>query len=81
MTTAPGRRGGAGASARKVAEAARVAERIEQHRRAKVALPTTAVCAAVFGYAAASSSVATDGAAELPRPPGQPRSARAARNS
>ncbi|KIZ15620.1 nuclease-related domain-containing protein [Streptomyces natalensis] len=57
MTTAPGRRGGAGASARKVAEAARVAERLEQHRRAKVALPATAVCAAVFGYAAATATV------------------------
>ncbi|MFI9040895.1 hypothetical protein [Streptomyces sp. NPDC053726] len=41
MTTAPGRRTGAGTSARQVDEAARVAERIAQHRRAKVALPVT----------------------------------------
>ncbi|MGW6605169.1 nuclease-related domain-containing protein [Streptomyces sp. NPDC055036] len=57
MTTAPGRRSGAGASARQVDEAARVAERIAQHRRAKVALPVTAVLAAVSGYAAATVTV------------------------
>ncbi|WP_438297797.1 nuclease-related domain-containing protein [Streptomyces sp. HUAS TT7] len=57
MTMAPGRRGGAGASARQVAEAARSAERAAQHRRAKVALPVTAVCAVVFGIAAGTATV------------------------
>ncbi|MFE7268197.1 nuclease-related domain-containing protein [Streptomyces sp. NPDC057592] len=57
MTMAPGRRGGAGASARQVAEVARTAERAAQHRRARVALPVTAVCAVVFGTAAAVATV------------------------
>jgi hypothetical protein len=57
MTMAPGRRGGAGASARQVAEAARSAERAAQHRRARVALPVTAVCAVVFGIAAGVATV------------------------
>ncbi|MDF4254675.1 nuclease-related domain-containing protein [Streptomyces sp. WMMB303] len=56
MTT-PGRRGGAGASARQVAEAARTAERTAQHRRAKVTLPLTAACAVVVGVAAAVATV------------------------
>ncbi|MET9676385.1 nuclease-related domain-containing protein [Streptomyces sp. NPDC006482] len=42
---------GAGASARRVAELARTAERTQQHRRAKVTLPLTAVGAAVIGAA------------------------------
>jgi Nuclease-related domain len=58
MTTAPGRRqGGAGASARQAAAAERTAERIRQHRLAKVTLPVTAAVAAGFGYAAASVTV------------------------
>lgn len=57
MATAPGRRPGAGASARQVAEAARTAERAAQHHRAKTALPVTAVCALTFGAAAAVATV------------------------
>lgn len=57
MTTAPGRRGGAGASARQVAQAARTAERAAQHHRAKVVLPVTVACAVVFGVAAAVATV------------------------
>ncbi|MGP3691154.1 nuclease-related domain-containing protein [Streptomyces sp. IBSNAI002] len=56
MTTAPGRRTGAGASAREIDEAVRVAERIAQHRRAKAALPVTAVVAAVAGLIAATAT-------------------------
>ncbi|MFF4607766.1 nuclease-related domain-containing protein [Streptomyces sp. NPDC001339] len=52
MAIAPGRRTGAGASARRVGELARTAERIEQHRRAKATLPLTAGAAAVIGAAA-----------------------------
>jgi hypothetical protein len=53
MAIAPGRRSdGAGASARRVGELARAAERIQQHRRAKVMLPLTAAGAAVVGVAA-----------------------------
>ncbi|MFI5987088.1 NERD domain-containing protein [Streptomyces sp. NPDC051555] len=57
MTTAPGRRPGAGASARRIDETARAAERTAQHRRAKVALPVAAIVAALVGYAAATVTV------------------------
>ncbi|MCQ4045802.1 nuclease-related domain-containing protein [Streptantibioticus rubrisoli] len=53
MTTTPGRRAGAGASAQRIADVMRTAERTEQHRRAKTVLPVTAAAAAVLGYAAA----------------------------
>ncbi|MEU2561299.1 nuclease-related domain-containing protein [Streptomyces longispororuber] len=52
MAIAPGRRGdGAGASARRIGELARAAERLEQHRRAKITLPLTVAGAAVVGAA------------------------------
>ncbi|KAB7833538.1 nuclease-related domain-containing protein [Streptomyces mobaraensis] len=55
MAIAPGRRSaGAGASARRIGELARTAERTEQHRRAKVTLPLTAAGAVVVGVAAAA---------------------------
>ncbi|WP_432071250.1 NERD domain-containing protein [Streptomyces sp. AA1529] len=53
MATA-GYRGGAGASAGRMGEAARAAERAAQHRRAKVLLPLLAAAAAVVGWAVAS---------------------------
>ncbi|MFD8025454.1 nuclease-related domain-containing protein [Streptomyces lavendulae] len=53
MAIAPGRRSdGAGASARRIGELARTAERIQQHHRAKFVLPLTAAGAAVVGMAA-----------------------------
>ncbi|WP_431776322.1 nuclease-related domain-containing protein [Streptomyces cucumeris] len=57
MTTAPGRRSNAGASARRQGELERTAERANQHRRAKWALPLAAVVAAVLGWAAATVTV------------------------
>lgn len=57
MTTTPGRRGGAGASARRQGELQRAAERVAQHRRAKWALPLTAAAAAVIGWAAGTVTV------------------------
>ncbi|WP_234334626.1 nuclease-related domain-containing protein [Streptomyces sp. NRRL B-1347] len=44
----------AGASARRIGELARTAERLQQHRRAKLTLPLTAAGAAVIGAAAAT---------------------------
>ncbi|MFF4647501.1 nuclease-related domain-containing protein [Streptomyces sp. NPDC001389] len=46
-----GHRGGAGASAARMGEAARAAERTAQHRRARVLLPFLAAAAAVAGWA------------------------------
>ncbi|MFC8223593.1 nuclease-related domain-containing protein [Streptomyces sp. NPDC057362] len=57
MTTAPGRRSNAGASARRQGELQRAAERAAQHRRAKWALPLTAAAAAVIGWAAGTVTV------------------------
>ncbi|MFD7409679.1 nuclease-related domain-containing protein [Streptomyces sp. NPDC059866] len=54
MTTAPGPRPGAGASARQIADLARAAERKAQHRRAKDTLPITVAFAAVSGSSSAS---------------------------
>ncbi len=53
MTTA-GHRSGAGASAGRMGEAARTAERAAQHRRARVLLPLLAAAAAVVGSAVGS---------------------------
>ncbi|NJP15240.1 NERD domain-containing protein [Streptomyces thermoviolaceus subsp. thermoviolaceus] len=53
MATA-GYRGGAGASARRMADVARAAERAAQHRRAKVVLPLLTAAAAVAGWAVAA---------------------------
>lgn len=57
MTTAPGRRTNAGASARRIGDLARTAERTQQHRRAKWALPLTAGAAAIVGWAATAVTV------------------------
>ncbi|MEU5610506.1 nuclease-related domain-containing protein [Streptomyces sparsogenes] len=57
MTTAPGRRNNAGASARRQGELQRAAERAAQHRRAKWAMPLAAAAAAVLGWAAATVTV------------------------
>ncbi|GHF94883.1 hypothetical protein GCM10018787_49580 [Streptomyces thermodiastaticus] len=53
MATA-GYRGGAGASARRMADVARAAERAAQHRRAKVVLPPLTAAATVVGWAVAT---------------------------
>lgn len=57
MTTAPGRRTNAGASARRRGDLDRAAERTQQHRRAKCILPLTAAAAAIVGAAVATVTV------------------------
>ena len=63
MTAAPDRHGGAGASARRIADAERAAERSDQHRKAKALLPLSAGGAAVIGWAVAEASTWEAGAA------------------
>ncbi|MFE5730238.1 nuclease-related domain-containing protein [Streptomyces sp. NPDC056528] len=57
MTTAPGRRSNAGASARRQGDLQRAAERAAQHRRAKWALPLAAAAGAVVGWAVGTVTV------------------------
>ncbi|MFF0429969.1 nuclease-related domain-containing protein [Streptomyces sp. NPDC004520] len=57
MTTAPGRRSNAGASARRQADLQRAAERADQHRRARWTMPLVAAGAAVTGWAVGTVTV------------------------